>query len=109
MGPLSQAEGGNPALVGVFHTVRVFLLFLLVPLLARLYPRAMRLEFLENGPIRVEGRRFVVRVGEKEEVLERPRVFLCRCGGSANKPFCDGTHKRLGFQAAGGVLEVEEA
>jgi len=38
MGPLSQAEGGNPALVGVFHTVRVFLLFLLVPLLARLLP-----------------------------------------------------------------------
>jgi len=38
MGPLSQAEGGNPALVGVFHTVRVFLLFLLVPLLARLVP-----------------------------------------------------------------------
>jgi membrane AbrB-like protein len=34
MGPLSQAEGGNPALV----TVRVFLLFLLVPLLARLLP-----------------------------------------------------------------------
>lgn len=36
MGPLSQAEGGNPALVGVFHTVRVLALFLLVPLLARL-------------------------------------------------------------------------
>jgi uncharacterized membrane protein AbrB (regulator of aidB expression) len=34
MGPLSQAEGGNPALV----TVRVFLLFLLVPFLARLLP-----------------------------------------------------------------------
>ena len=67
----------------------------------------MRLEFLENGPSRVEGKRFVVRVGEKEEVLERPRVFLCRCGGSGNKPFCDGTHKRIGFQAPGGVLEVE--
>ena len=63
----------------------------------------MRLEFLENGPIRVEGKRFVVRVGEKEEVLERPRVFLCRCGGSGNKPFCDGAHKRIGFQAPGGV------
>ncbi len=36
MGPLSQAEGGSAALVGVFHTLRVFLLFLLVPLLARL-------------------------------------------------------------------------
>ncbi|MEZ0348128.1 MAG: AbrB family transcriptional regulator [Thermus sp.] len=38
MGPLSQAEGGNPGLVGLFHTVRVFLLFVLVPLLARLLP-----------------------------------------------------------------------
>ena len=57
----------------------------------------MRLEFLENGPIRVEGKRFVVRVGEKEEALERPRVFLCRCGGSGNKPFCDGSHKGSSF------------
>ena len=68
----------------------------------------MRLEFLENGPIRVEGKGFRLQVGAREEALERPRVFLCRCGGSANKPFCDGTHRRLGFQAAGGVLEVEE-
>lgn len=67
----------------------------------------MRLEFVENGPIRVEGGRFRVKVGEQEEVLERPRVSLCRCGGSAKKPFCDGTHKALGFQAPGGVLEVE--
>ncbi|WP_117238098.1 CDGSH iron-sulfur domain-containing protein [Thermus sediminis] len=69
----------------------------------------MRLEFLENGPIRLEGKGFRLRIGDREEVLERPRVFLCRCGGSANKPFCDGAHKRLGFQAEGGVLEVEEA
>ena len=67
----------------------------------------MRLEFLENGPIRVEGKRFVVRPGAHAAALERPRVFLCRCGGSGNKPFCDGTHKRIGFQAPGGVLEVE--
>ncbi|WP_038055740.1 CDGSH iron-sulfur domain-containing protein [Thermus amyloliquefaciens] len=67
----------------------------------------MRLEFVENGPIRLEGGRFRVRVGEREEVLEKPRLSLCRCGASANKPFCDGTHKRIGFQAPGGVLEVE--
>ncbi|GLV47878.1 hypothetical protein TJA_10370 [Thermus sp. LT1-2-5] len=67
----------------------------------------MRLEFLENGPIRLAGARFRIRIGDKDEILEKPRVFLCRCGGSAKKPFCDGTHKALGFQAEGGVLEVE--
>ena len=30
-----------------------------------------------------------------------PAVFLCRCGGSATKPFCDGTHERVRFEAAG--------
>jgi CDGSH-type Zn-finger protein len=29
----------------------------------------------------------------------KPRVALCRCGQSANKPFCDGAHNRCGFQA----------
>ena len=33
--------------------------------------------------------------GEPYEV--RNRVLLCRCGNSANKPFCDGSHKRTGF------------
>ncbi|WP_135257611.1 CDGSH iron-sulfur domain-containing protein [Thermus caldilimi] len=66
----------------------------------------MRLVFVENGPIRLEGQRIVVRIGEREEVREG-RVSLCRCGGSGNKPFCDGTHKRIGFQAPGGTLEVE--
>ncbi len=66
----------------------------------------MRLEFLENGPIRVEGGAFRLKVGDKEETLERARVFLCRCGSSERKPFCDGTHKRIGFQGEGGVLEV---
>jgi uncharacterized Fe-S cluster protein YjdI len=53
-----------------------------------------------DGPLAVEGRvRIELARGEVLEVTDR--AFLCRCGGSANKPFCDGTHKRLGFEAPG--------
>jgi CDGSH-type Zn-finger protein/ferredoxin len=35
-----------------------------------------------------------------EHLAARPRMALCRCGGSANKPFCDGTHASIGFTSA---------
>ena len=50
-----------------------------------------------NGPLLVSG---VVRVVDADGALlyEGERAALCRCGGSANKPFCDGTHKTNGFR-----------
>lgn len=50
-----------------------------------------------NGPITLTGGLSLVRAnGDVTEV--RARVTLCRCGGSGNKPFCDGTHAKNGFQ-----------
>jgi CDGSH-type Zn-finger protein len=37
--------------------------------------------------------------GQEYQIAKRP-FSLCRCGHSARKPFCDGTHARIGFQAA---------
>jgi uncharacterized Fe-S cluster protein YjdI len=51
-----------------------------------------------NGPLFVRGR---VRIVDQDGnvVREDTRVALCRCGGSGNKPFCDGTHRTIGFRA----------
>jgi uncharacterized Fe-S cluster protein YjdI len=51
-----------------------------------------------NGPLTVEGPvRIELARGEVIDVTDQ--VALCRCGGSGNKPYCDGTHKRNGFEA----------
>ncbi len=53
----------------------------------------------EDGPYKVEGAVEVVGA-DGEVVSSEGKVFLCRCGGSQNKPFCDGTHKKIGFSGA---------
>ncbi len=49
-----------------------------------------------NGPYKVEGAQLLDAEGNPVET--KPTMFLCRCGQSANKPFCDSSHKRIGFQ-----------
>ncbi len=52
-----------------------------------------------NGPLRVEGDFEIVDpTGKAFGLAGRTTISLCRCGHSANKPFCDGTHKSVGFQ-----------
>ena len=60
---------------------------------------------MRNGPLLVRGRVEVRREDGSLEVL--PRATLCRCGGSANKPFCDNTHLRNAFRAPGEVFRIE--
>ena len=62
----------------------------------------------KNGPYLVEGD--VVKVFDwdgNEYQIERRPVALCRCGASTKKPFCDGTHSKIGFQAAEAAVGPE--
>lgn len=51
----------------------------------------------ENGPYLVRGG-VALRNAKGELLTERENYALCRCGQSSNKPFCDGTHKKVGFE-----------
>ena len=51
----------------------------------------------KNGPLIIEGN-FSVLDSENNIVKSADKAALCRCGGSKNKPFCDGTHKHIGFE-----------
>jgi CDGSH-type Zn-finger protein len=51
-----------------------------------------------DGPLRVEGEFEIVDMqGQVYGLAGRNSIALCRCGHSANKPFCDGAHKAAGF------------
>lgn len=62
----------------------------------------------DNGPYLVKGPVQIVDVDGNEFKVERETVALCRCGGSTNKPFCDGTHSKIGFAAANRAVQEAE-
>lgn len=59
----------------------------------------------KNGPYLVEGPFEVIGATGGILAPKAKKVYLCRCGQSSHKPFCDGTHEKVGFQADG----VEDA
>ena len=52
-----------------------------------------------DGPLQVRGN-LEITSGTGRVVARLQQARLCRCGGSANKPFCDGTHARIGFKSS---------
>ncbi len=63
----------------------------------------------EDGPYKVEGPIDLRDQDGNPIENTRSTVFLCRCGASTKKPFCDGTHSKIGFKAARqAVLEADE-
>ncbi len=57
------------------------------------------LKLMKNGPVLIEGT-YTMESKELEPHTSDKNIALCRCGGSANKPFCDGTHKTIGFESS---------
>ncbi len=62
--------------------------------------RRASVTFCPDGPVLVRGD--VELTDEDGRPIDKPRptVALCRCGGSAMKPWCDGTHKVNGYRSA---------
>ena len=49
-----------------------------------------------NGPMKISGKCTVTKADGTTE--EKENGTFCRCGASANKPYCDGAHKKIGFE-----------
>ena len=61
---------------------------------------ATKITVANHGPIRIEGDFEILDPnGGVFGLAGRTEISLCRCGQSANKPFCDGSHARTGFVA----------
>ncbi len=54
------------------------------------------IEIIEDGPLIVKGLS-ILKNSKGEQIEVDDIIVLCRCGDSSNKPFCDGTHKKVGF------------
>jgi len=61
---------------------------------------AVKVSVFNNGPLRIEGD-FTMHDAEGKEfgLGGRTTIGLCRCGLSENKPFCDGSHAKQGWQS----------
>ncbi len=73
---------------------------------------AVKITVRKNGPYRVEAAEGAIELvdadGNKYDLTGKTAFSLCRCGGSVTKPFCDGTHSRIGFQGAESAVRKAE-
>lgn len=61
-------------------------------------PGPTQITLVKNGPILAKGD---LHLNTPTGPIQETRAALCRCGASENKPFCDGTHRKIGFEAEG--------
>ncbi|MHB8303214.1 MAG: CDGSH iron-sulfur domain-containing protein [Acidobacteriaceae bacterium] len=72
---------------------------------------AIKTAALKNGPLMVTGDLSELELtdaaGNRYDLSGKEKVTLCRCGASANKPFCDGQHSKIGFQAVETAVKAQ--
>ena len=72
----------------------------------------VKITVTKNGPYQVTGDLVELELhdasGNAYTLAGQKRIFLCRCGASTTKPFCDGQHSKIGFQAAEQAVREEE-
>lgn len=56
----------------------------------------MEIKVMANGPFYIKGQTTIIDK-DGSELNTKQDTFLCRCGRSANKPYCDGTHREIEF------------
>lgn len=64
---------------------------------------AINIKVRDNGPYLVEGE--FTMTDASGNPIEVKKAALCRCGGSTMKPFCDGTHSKIGFKGANEAVQ----
>ncbi len=57
----------------------------------------MKIEILKKGPYVIKGANTIVNT-DGSVVESNQDVYLCRCGHSKNKPYCDGAHRNIDFE-----------
>ena len=68
---------------------------------------AITIKIKDNGPYIVDGEFRLVDMQGNEVPVKK--AALCRCGGSTTKPFCDGTHSKIGFQGAVAAVDKSDS
>jgi CDGSH-type Zn-finger protein len=72
---------------------------------------AAEIQALKNGPYQISGDLEALvltdSTGVAYDFAGKSRIYLCRCGASTTKPFCDGQHSKIGFEAAEAAVKKE--
>ena len=66
----------------------------------------VEIKAMENGPLLIAGKATITDASGKVSETEGAMFALCRCGQSANKPFCDGSHKKVAFEASETLVTI---